>query len=91
MNRIVEKLLQNCFVFLFLYLTDFRKQARQLENDIDAKLVSFSKLGLNAASIQPRTDEAPLLNEEHFFETMSSEIESLLAKVNDRLFHLLIF
>lgn len=61
---------------------DFRKQARQLENDIDAKLVSFSKLGLNAASIQSRTDEAPLLNEEHIFESMASEIESLLSKLS---------
>ena len=26
-------------------LTDLRKQARQLENEIDLKLVSFSKLG----------------------------------------------
>ncbi len=27
---------------------DLRKQARQLENEIDAKLVSFSKLGLGS-------------------------------------------
>lgn len=29
-----------CFLF-----SDLRKQARQLENEIDLKLVSFSKLG----------------------------------------------
>jgi hypothetical protein len=31
-----------------LFDTDLRKQARQLENEIDAKLVSFSKLGLGS-------------------------------------------
>ena len=29
-------------------MLDLRKQARQLENEIDAKLVSFSKLGLGS-------------------------------------------
>ncbi|XP_059173464.1 Golgi SNAP receptor complex member 1-like isoform X3 [Physella acuta] len=57
---------------------DLRRQARQLENEIDLKLVSFSKLGtsystqrdyeslplsLNSASPQPEaSDTAPLLN-----------------------------
>lgn len=30
------------------YLTDLRREARFLENEIDAKLVSFSKIGANA-------------------------------------------
>ena len=32
---------------LFHFFTDLRKKARQLENEIDLKLVSFSKLGTN--------------------------------------------
>lgn len=57
-----------------------------MENEIDAKLVSFSKLGLNAGSSHSSADEVPLLDEEHVFENMTSEIESLLAKVNN-IFH----
>ena len=30
-----------------LFRTELRKKARQLENEIDLKLVSFSKLGTN--------------------------------------------
>jgi len=33
--------------FLVLFSTELRKKARQLENEIDLKLVSFSKLGTN--------------------------------------------
>lgn len=61
---------------------DLRKQARQLENDIDAKLVSFSKLGFNPRSSQSSADELPLLDEEHIFENMTSEIEALLSKLS---------
>ena len=38
----IAKVLRFGFIILNL---DLRKQARQLENDIDAKLVNFSKLG----------------------------------------------
>ncbi|CAK8674643.1 Golgi SNAP receptor complex member 1-like [Clavelina lepadiformis] len=64
---------------------DLRRQARRLENELDLKLVSFSKLGTtfgrNAASV---SDTTPLLNStssEHMVETMSMEIEQLLAKL----------
>nr|CAB3250386.1 Golgi SNAP receptor complex member 1-like [Phallusia mammillata] len=68
---------------------DLRRQARRLENELDLKLVSFSKLG---TSISHNTsDTAPLLNSsssDHMIETMAMEIEQLLAKLtgmNDRM------
>ncbi|XP_012252757.2 Golgi SNAP receptor complex member 1 isoform X2 [Athalia rosae] len=67
---------------------DLRKQARHLENEIEAKLVAFNKLGVNAGSIHASSDTVPLLDEEHVFENMATEIESLVAKlstVNDRM------
>lgn len=56
-----------------------RKQARRLENDIDVKLVAFSKVGSNSV---PTTsaDTAPLLGE-HVFDSLSMEIEQMLEKV----------
>jgi len=60
---------------------DLRKQARHLENEIDAKLVAFSKLGINTSARHVNADEIPLLDEEQVFENMASEIETLLSKV----------
>ena len=34
-------------VIFYLFFAELRKKARQLENEIDLKLVSFSKLGTN--------------------------------------------
>uniref|UniRef100_A0A674NYQ9 Golgi SNAP receptor complex member 1 n=1 Tax=Takifugu rubripes TaxID=31033 RepID=A0A674NYQ9_TAKRU len=73
-----------------------RKQARQLENELDLKLVSFSKLCTSYSSCRdggPRdtSDTTPLLNnstQDRMFDTMSVEIEHLLAKltgVNDKM------
>ncbi|XP_059173465.1 Golgi SNAP receptor complex member 1-like isoform X4 [Physella acuta] len=71
---------------------DLRRQARQLENEIDLKLVSFSKLGTSYSTQRDyESDTAPLLNKassEHMFDTMAMEISQLLAKlteVNDRM------
>ncbi|XP_012166395.1 Golgi SNAP receptor complex member 1 isoform X2 [Bombus terrestris] len=67
---------------------DLRRQARHLENEIDAKLVAFSKLGVNSGSKIVNADEEPLLDEEHVFDNMASEIEALLAKlfsINERM------
>ncbi|XP_033221748.1 Golgi SNAP receptor complex member 1 isoform X2 [Belonocnema kinseyi] len=67
---------------------DLRKQARHVENEIDAKLVAFSKLGVNTATSHASADTVPLLDEEHVFENMASEIETLLAKlisINERM------
>lgn len=63
-------------------VTDLRKQARHLENEIDAKLVAFSKLGINTGARHANPDEVPLLDEEQVFENMATEIEALLTKVN---------
>lgn len=56
-----------------------RKQARKLENDIDIKLVAYSKVG---SSSMPTTsvDTAPLLGE-HVFDSLSMEIEQMMDKV----------
>ena len=51
-----------------------------MENDIDMKLVAYSKIG---TSTMPSTsaDTAPLLNE-HVFDSLSMEIEQMLDKVS---------
>uniref|UniRef100_A0AAX7THX7 Golgi SNAP receptor complex member 1 n=1 Tax=Astatotilapia calliptera TaxID=8154 RepID=A0AAX7THX7_ASTCA len=79
-----------------LFLPDLRKQARQLENELDLKLVSFSKLCTSYSSSRDgrrgdTSDTTPLLNnstQDRMFDTMSVEIEQLLAKltaVNDKM------
>ncbi|MEQ2277390.1 Golgi SNAP receptor complex member 1, partial [Xenotaenia resolanae] len=78
------------------YWEDLRKQARQLENELDLKLVSFSKLCTSYSSSRDgrrgdTLDTTPLLNnstQDRMFDTMSVEIEQLLAKltgVNDKM------
>lgn len=63
-------------------ITDLRKQARQLENEIDLKLVAFSKLGAGIKTPHnSNSDTVPLLSGEDTFEAMSVEIEQLLNKV----------
>lgn len=69
---------------------DLRKQARKLENEIDLKLVSFSKLGTGSGGVYKNSDSdaEPLLSTEHMFESVSLEIEQLLAKlttINEKL------
>uniref|UniRef100_A0A1Y1N2T5 Golgi SNAP receptor complex member 1 n=1 Tax=Photinus pyralis TaxID=7054 RepID=A0A1Y1N2T5_PHOPY len=69
---------------------DLRKQARLLENDIDLKLVAYSKLGagINTPHHKHESDTVPLLSGEDTFESMSMEIEQLLKKltqVNERM------
>lgn len=66
------------------FVLDLRRQARHLENEIDAKLVAFSKLGVNSGSKLVNSDEVPLLDEEHVFENMATEIEALLTKVSSK-------
>uniref|UniRef100_A0A1B0G194 Uncharacterized protein n=1 Tax=Glossina morsitans morsitans TaxID=37546 RepID=A0A1B0G194_GLOMM len=56
-----------------------RKQARQLENEIDMKLVAFGKIGANS-SHSSNTDTSPLLGES-IFGSLSTEIEQKLDKV----------
>jgi golgi SNAP receptor complex member 1 len=60
---------------------DLRKQARQHENEIDAKLMSFSKLCSNyVAHDQNDTSSTTSTSS---FETMSIEIEKLLERLSD--------
>ncbi|KAL7729913.1 hypothetical protein ACLKA6_009226 [Drosophila palustris] len=63
-----------------------RKQARTLENEIDLKLVAFSKIGAGS-SISSNSgnnnsaDTSPLLGE-HVFDSLSAEIEQMLEKLS---------
>jgi len=61
-----------------------RKQARALENDIDLKLVTFSKLGTNYSRAQSQeSDKQPLLNNDDTgLDSLQSEIDSLLASLS---------
>lgn len=67
---------------------DMQKQARLLENEIDGKLSSLSKLKTTLNSPGFSSDTIPLLDEENVFENMSMEIETLikqLVSVNDKM------
>lgn len=66
---------------------DLRKQARSYENELDTKLVAFSKLGNSFAHDLDR-DSAPLLTGDNIFDSMSVEIEHVLSNltsVNDEM------
>lgn len=65
----------------FIFFLALRKQARHLENEIDAKLIALSKLGIKMTSHHANLETVPLMEEDNVFENMSSEIDSLLAKV----------
>ncbi|XP_031551090.1 Golgi SNAP receptor complex member 1-like isoform X2 [Actinia tenebrosa] len=58
---------------------DLRKKARQLENEIDLKLVSFSKLGTSYTHQDGSKDSSS----DRMFETMLIEIEQLLSKLTE--------
>ncbi|XP_045770280.1 Golgi SNAP receptor complex member 1 [Maniola jurtina] len=67
---------------------EVRKQARTLENDIDVKLVAFSKLGVSSSSSGLSSESVPLINSEDMFDTLSMELQQLLNKLsalNDRM------
>lgn len=70
---------------------DLRKHARSYENELDTKLVAFAKLGNSFAQDMER-DAAPLLTGDNIFDTMSVEIENILANLtsaNDEMADLL--
>jgi len=72
---------------------DLRKDARYLENEIDTKLVSYSKVGANAAytaASETESDTVPLLStsSDKMFDSLSDEIQGLLGRlsnVNDQM------
>lgn len=65
--------------FVFVLFVALRKQARHIENDIDVKLVAFSKVGAGSGS-STSADTAPLLSE-NLFDSLSVEIVQMLDKV----------
>ena len=74
------------FQMFFIHFPDLRKQARQLENEIDSKLVSFSKLGMAPTPFNPTpksSETVHLLGDGLAFESVSSELQQLLAKVSN--------
>ena len=65
---------------------DLRKQARQLENEIDMKLMSFSKLCSNYIAHDQTSNHLgidPTSTSSASFETMSIEIEKLLERLSE--------
>lgn len=69
-----------------LSFEDLRKRARQLESEIDMKLVSFSRIaasyGSNVAS-NTNSETVALLSGDQMYETISVELEQLLASLTD--------
>jgi len=63
-----------------------RKRARALENEIDLKLVSFSKMGTSLTRGSLREDQQPLLGQGQEVEGLQADLEGLLqqlGQVND--------
>jgi Golgi SNAP receptor complex protein 1 len=59
---------------------ELRKESRRLENEVDQKLVSFSKLGSSYSHRDSSSDPA-LGGTGHVFDTLALEIEQLLGKL----------
>ncbi|KAL7635654.1 UNVERIFIED_CONTAM: hypothetical protein RMT77_013471 [Armadillidium vulgare] len=73
---------------------ELRKKARQLEHEIDNKLVAFSKLAASYGSVNASvnsdrdSDTSPLLTGDQKYETISTELEQLLSalsEINERM------
>jgi len=71
---------------------ELRRTARKLENGLEMKLVSFSKVGHSNHNEYSRKEEKEALlgesQSDHMFQTMSMEIETMLTKlteVNDKM------
>jgi len=63
------------------YWENLRKEARHIENEVDAKLVAISKLGIDMKPKNTCLESEPLLEKEHVFENIFLEIESLISKL----------
>ncbi len=61
---------------------DLRKESRRLENEIDMKLVSFSKLGSTYSHRDTSESSLGIGSSGHVFDTMALEIDQLLSKVS---------
>lgn len=76
----IPKVHTRFFAFGIFTSPELRKESRRLENEVEMKLVSFSKLG----SSQSRENSIPNVgNPAHVFDTMSLEIEGLLGKLRN--------
>lgn len=75
--------LKGCPTQSYTSITDLRKAARHLENEIDLKLVAISKVGSSPGISNQggQQDTAPLLGE-HVFDTLATEIEQMLDKLS---------
>jgi len=67
---------------------DLRKEARQLENQIDTKLASFGKLGTNFSKSSSSSAKTPLLagdetSNQSAFESLSAELSQLLSRLSE--------
>lgn len=71
---------QNYLHLIFFFVPDIRKRARNLENDIDMKLVALSKISSSSMS---GSESSPLISSEFSFDTISLEIEDKLSKLNE--------
>ncbi|XP_070507738.1 Golgi SNAP receptor complex member 1 [Chironomus tepperi] len=60
---------------------DLRKKSRNLENEIDLKLVSLSKIC--SGSGHSGGESSPLISSEFTYDTISVEINDMLAKLSD--------
>lgn len=60
---------------------ELRNQARQLENDIESKLLAFGKLGKDANRRQPSKTASK--DSDSRFEGMALELQQLLDRLND--------
>ncbi|KAM7398199.1 hypothetical protein PAMA_006209 [Pampus argenteus] len=70
------------------YWEDLRKQARQHENELDLKLVSFSKLCTSYSSNNQQTRDSRSDSHDNMLVAMTTELEQLLANltaVNDKM------
>ena len=66
-------------------VSELRKESRRLENEIDMKLVSFSKLGSTYSHRDSSDSSLGVGSSGHVFDTMALEIEQLLSKVSQQL------
>lgn len=65
-----------------------RKRARALENDLDSKLVAYTKLGTSLGRVKGPQDKQPLLSQSDTVEQLGTEIQNLLdqlSKVNNEM------
>lgn len=68
------------YLLSILFNSDIRKRARNLENDIDLKLVALSKISSGSLG---SGESSPLISSEFSFDTISLEIHDMLTKLSE--------